>query len=251
MSSDRINSRATAAGTGGPASWAPASVSADTTPVSVRLQILTAEHGSLLTTRSLAWGESFSRAGMFLTTLSGAIVALALVAQATAFGDGFVLTALVILPVVLFVGIGTAVRLGVSNRHDALCVLGMNRIRGAYLELAPDMARYLVMSANDDAPGMGVTMGIPPGGPTAIHILGATPLLVGVVNSVLVGVIAGLVGIELDAPMAVIVAAGIFGFIISLALHALAGRREIAAGQAEIRAIFPTPDTTPEPEPGA
>lgn len=55
----------------------------------MRLQILSTEHWSLLASRSLAWNESFSRGGMFLATLSGAIVALALVAQATDFGEGF------------------------------------------------------------------------------------------------------------------------------------------------------------------
>lgn len=59
-------------------------------PTSVRLQILATEHWSLLATRSLTWTESFSRAQMFLSVLSGAVVALALVAQATSFGDGFV-----------------------------------------------------------------------------------------------------------------------------------------------------------------
>jgi len=54
----------------------------------MRLQILSTEHWSLLASRSLAWNESFSRADMFLSTLSGAIVALALVAQATEFGEG-------------------------------------------------------------------------------------------------------------------------------------------------------------------
>jgi hypothetical protein len=40
------------------------------------LQILTTEHGGLRTTRSLTYTDAFSRAGMFLSTLSGAIVAL-------------------------------------------------------------------------------------------------------------------------------------------------------------------------------
>src|SRR6266567_3556524 len=78
----------------------------------MRLQILSTEHWSLLASRSLAWNESFSRAGMFLTTLSGAIVALALVAQASAFGEGFTLFALVILPIALFIGVATVMRLG-------------------------------------------------------------------------------------------------------------------------------------------
>src|ERR1700675_4721137 len=79
---------------------------ADVSPA-MRLQILSTEHWSLLASRSLAWNESFSRAGMFLSTLSGAIVALALAAQASAFGEGFTLFALVILPIVLFIGVAT------------------------------------------------------------------------------------------------------------------------------------------------
>ena len=74
-----------------PAPAASDEASDATTAVSpaMRLQILSTEHWSLLASRSLAWNESFSRGGMFLATLSGAIVALALVAQATDFGEGF------------------------------------------------------------------------------------------------------------------------------------------------------------------
>src|SRR5580765_8829526 len=106
----------------------------ETSP-SMRLQILSTEHWSLLASRSLAWNESFARAGMFLSTLSGAMVALALVAGLDKTGDAFFLFAMVLLPVVLFIGIATLLRLGASNQHDAVCVMGMNRIRGAYLEI--------------------------------------------------------------------------------------------------------------------
>jgi hypothetical protein len=95
----------------------------------MRLQILSTEHWSLLASRALAWNEAFSPAGMFLSTLTGAIVALALVAQASAFGEGFTLFALVILPIVLFIGVATSIRLGAPNYHESLCVIGMNRIR--------------------------------------------------------------------------------------------------------------------------
>ena len=101
---------------------------ADGVTPAMRLQILSTEHWSLLASRSLAWNESFSRAGMFLSTLTGAIVALALVAQADEFGAGFRLFGLVILPVVLLIGIGTLLRMGISNYHDAMRVMGMNRI---------------------------------------------------------------------------------------------------------------------------
>ena len=169
----------------------------------MRLQILSTEHWSLLASRSLAWNESFSRAGMFLTTLTGAIVALALVAQASAFGDAFTLFALVILPVVLFIGVTTGMRLGASNYHEAKCVVGMNRIRAAYLQLAPDLERYFVMSAHDDAQGIGITMGVSPGG--AVYWIGqmlaGTPTVVMIINSVLAGAIAAVAAVRFGITM--------------------------------------------------
>jgi len=125
----------------------------------LRLQILATEHWSLLATRSLAWSEVFSRAGMYLSALSGAIVALALVGQGSDFGEPFRLFTLVLLPVVFFIGETTLTRLGAANKIDATCVVGMNRIRGAYLEMAPDLERYFVMSSHDDRRGVGQTMG--------------------------------------------------------------------------------------------
>ena len=58
------------------------------------LQILTTEHWSLLAARSMGYTEAMSRASISIAALSGAIVALALVAQATDFGRGFVAFAL-------------------------------------------------------------------------------------------------------------------------------------------------------------
>jgi len=53
------------------------------------ITLLTTEHWSLLSAPSLAYNEAFVRAGMFLTFLSTSFVALALVAQAMSFGQGF------------------------------------------------------------------------------------------------------------------------------------------------------------------
>ena len=91
----------------GPPTTTAVPTEADAAARALRVQLLATEHWSLLATRSLSWNESFARAGMFLTLLSGAIVALALVAQATSFGDAFVLFAVMILPVVLFIGVAT------------------------------------------------------------------------------------------------------------------------------------------------
>ena len=134
-------------------------------PTAIRMQILTTEHWSLLASRGLAWNESFSRAAMYLSTLSGAMVALGLVAGISALGHLFTVFALVILPVVLFVGIATFVRMGAINYHDAMTVIGMNRIRRAYLELVPELEPYFVMGTHDDPPGIAITMAVPPNSP--------------------------------------------------------------------------------------
>lgn len=211
---------------------------------SLRLQILATEHWSLLASRSLAWNEAFSRAGMFLSTLSGAIVALALVAQASAFGEGFTLFALVILPVVLFIGVTTLLRLHVSNYHDAMCVVGMNRIRAAYLEIAPDVARYFVMSAHDDLRGIGTTMATRPGGDRIplVYVLAATPMLISVLNSVIVGVIAAIAALRIGAGMSTVLVIGTFGFVVAIALHGWYERRTISKVRADYRPLFPSPE---------
>ena len=245
MSFERIG-----AGTGLGAEPALAPRSAEATPTaeaspSMRLQILSTEHWSLLASRALAWNESFSRAGMFLTTLTGAIVALALVAQASAFGEGFTLFALVILPVVLFIGVATSIRLGASNYHEAMCVIGMNRIRAAYLELAPDLERYFVMSAHDDFRGIGITMGVQPGGGRLFWIaqmLAGTPTVVTILNSVLAGVIAAVAALRVGAGTSAILGVGVLGFVVAALLQGWYVRRGVARLQAGHHPLFPTPE---------
>jgi hypothetical protein len=218
------------------------------TPVQIRLQILSTEHWSLLASRSLAWNEIFSRGGMYLSTLSGSMVALGLIGGVAGFGDAFFAFALVILPVVLFVGLGTWVRMGVSNYHDAMTVFGMNRIRGAYLEIAPELEPYFVMGVHDDPPGIGITMGVPPGTPTIVHLVASTPFLVVVLNSVLFGAIAALTLVRFaktDAFSTVI--GGVIAAIILLAAQLVAASRRIRAGQRLVRPMFPTPPTDPRP----
>jgi hypothetical protein len=73
----------------------------------------------LLAARSLIWNEAMSRATVFLTVLSAAIIALALLADATGFGPHTITATLVLLPVVLLLGIATYVRLG-TDQHRGI-----------------------------------------------------------------------------------------------------------------------------------
>jgi hypothetical protein len=83
-----------------------------------------------------------SRTSIFVAALSGAVVALALVAQATDFDGAFVAFALVLLPVVYFLGVVRVARLGQVNLEDSRWMQGMNRIRDAYLEFAPELEPF-------------------------------------------------------------------------------------------------------------
>src|SRR5438874_1702935 len=80
------------------------------------IQILATEHWSLLATRALTYQESLGRVNMFLTILSGAVIALALVAQADRFGPAFISIAIFMLAVVFVVGFFTVARLLALNR---------------------------------------------------------------------------------------------------------------------------------------
>ena len=220
-------------------------------PVALQLQVLATEHWGLLATRSLAWNESFTRAGMFLSTLSGAIVALALVAQATEFGDEFTLFALVILPVVLFIGITTFIRMGTSNYYDALCVVGMNRIRYAYMQITPEVEPYLVMGRYDDEKNVNLSMGVQPRTNFVLDVIVSTPFVVCTINSVIAGIIAMLLAQQLGVDATVAIALAVVGVVAVFALQAVVASRGIAAAMVEYKPKFPSPEAASPPETNA
>jgi hypothetical protein len=195
---------------------------------SQRLQILATEHWSLLATRSLSWSESFSRAGMFLTVLSGAVVALALVAQATAFGQAFVLFALLLLPVVLFVGGATFVRLVEVNNEDVHWVYGMNLLRHAYLDMEPDLKPYFVSGFGDDAQAIIRTYGSHATGSALLHGLVTTPATIAFVNAVVAAALAAIALMQWQMSMGPSVGIGAIVFLaaigLQMAFNAYSGR---------------------------
>lgn len=211
-------------------------------PDAVRVQILVSEHWSLLATRGLIWSEISSRASMFLTTMSAAVVALALVAQATDFGDDFSLFALLILPLVLVLGIWTSIRLGVARDEDVWMVIGMNRIRHAYLDLSPDLEPYFVTSQFDDMAGVMRTYS--PTRPSRVtRILASTPVLVGAINAALVGVIVALVVEYAGQPPLIHVGAGAIAAVVSgIVFVAIIPFRDMERLETGLDSKFPPPD---------
>ncbi len=204
----------------------------------VRVQILSAEHYSLLATRTITWNEMFTRATMFITVVSAAVVALALVAQATGFGQGFRLFALLVLPVVFLVGLVTFIRLGEANTDDIRMVIGMNRLRHAYLELAPELKPYFITAHNDDFASILLSYGQGLR-PSLLRFLGGTPALVGVINSVVFGVIAALIGEALRAPVSANVIIGVAAALAAAFAQGVMVYRAAKSGRSGYRPLFP------------
>lgn len=204
----------------------------------VRAQLLATEHSSLLATRTITWNESFSRAGMFITVLSAAVVALALMAQVTGFGPGFRLFALLVLPIVLLVGQATIIRLVEDNLEDFRLVTGMNRLRHAYLELAPELEPYFVTEHHDDEASIMRSYG--PGARVNLaRVLANTPNLVAAINLIVVGVLAALVAATLGAAEVVNLVVGVVVALAAAAGYVVSTLRTISSTRRAQRPRFP------------
>lgn len=204
----------------------------------LRLQILASEHQSLTASRALAWNEAFARAGMYLSTLAGATVALALVGPAS---PKFALLALLILPVVAFIGESTVIRLGFANMSDARYVIGLNRIRAGYLEIAPELGRFFITGTHDDAAGISRTMGASGPGVPILHIVAATPFVIGTINAVVIGVFLATVTLQLSPEIAIAIVVGVVAAVITVFIHGAAARRQIGLELSGLQPMFPSP----------
>ena len=210
-------------------------------PGSRALQILMTEHWSLLAARNLVYTEAMSRTSIFVAALSGAVVALALVAQADDFGPGFIAFALVLLPVVYFLGLVTIVRLGQVNHENALWVQGMNRIRNAYLQMEPELRPYFVASAYDDEAGVLLTSLAVRAPLPRLQPFVSVPGVVAVIDSVVAGAAAAIAAFALDLGIAGSVAVGIFFFLLSVAFFATWVKRVARPRGRALDPLFPSP----------
>ena len=215
-------------------------------PAAGRLQVLATEHWSLLATRSLTYTESLGRVNVFLAILSGAVIALALVAQADHFGATFIAIAALTLLVVLFVGVATIARLMHLNRDDYRWVVGMNRLRHAYLELHPELEANFITSPYDDMPGALRTLGIDiiaaHGVGSALHVFQTLPGMLSVIVAAIVGAIGALVAVATGLSSLVVVLAATVSFGVAVLLMWLWGSRSFGGRRdPSLEPRFPSP----------
>ena len=212
---------------------------------SSKLQILATEHWSILATRALTYNESLSRVNIFLAILSGAVIALALVAQADHFGAAFISIAIPVLSIVLFTGVATIARLTRLNQDDYRWVIAMNRLRHGYLDLHPELEANFTSSQYDDLRGALLTLGIEAAAGVSVgsvlHLPQTLPGMLTVIVAAVGGAITALVALAFGIPAAGVAVAAAAGFVLVLVLMAVSGRESYTRTPPSLQPRFPTP----------
>jgi hypothetical protein len=214
------------------------------------LQILSTEHWSLLATRSLAYNEAFSRAGMFLTFLSASLIVIGFVIGAQGLTGTVVPVALALLLADLFLGLATVGRILAASAEELQCVRGMNRIRHAYREMVPGLEPYFITSFHDDARGVLAAYGggiQTKSGPVIeiLHGLTTTPGMIATIDAMIVGAMGALIALGLGAGLGVALVLAVVGFVAAFAVFLVVGMRIAVPSQERAESRFPTPDRTP------
>lgn len=208
------------------------------------IQVLTTEHFTLQGARAVAISEVSARASIYLSAVSSAVVALALVTSLAQTEEMIRAFALVLLPIVAFMGFVTKARLIQLSRTDFHYQRAINRVRHAYVDVAPESAHYFLLSIHDDVPGVVESSVFQRG--RRMGMLTAAQMI-GVVNYVIVGLA---VGIVIDwlagAPAWLSIVVGI---VVGLAVALWDFRREEAQWRqyvATFDVLFPSPGEAEE-----
>lgn len=205
----------------------------------VRAQLLATEHWSLLAARGMTWSEVMSRISVHLTVSSAALVVLALVTQATGFGAAFHVLSIGLTSAILALGTLTGVRVHNASREDAAIIVGMNRLRAAYVRMDPGIAEYLVTSQYDDQAGLMATYTMGMRRSTLSHVVGSTSMFINIVNAMVAGALGALVAGAAGGDAPAISVAGIVVGLAYLTIIVETARRSFA--QPPLEARFPTP----------
>jgi hypothetical protein len=170
---------------------------------------VTTEHFNLQTARASTVSEANGRASIYLAALSSNLIALAFIGQMSRLGAAFYAFALILLPVLVFIGVVTFLRLVQSSLEDIAYAHRIARLRDLYLRLSPELEPYVLAVRG----GRGATPERARPTPTAWQLTLTTAGMVAVVNSVVVAAVAGVA----------LAAAGVHPLALPLAVGALVG----------------------------
>jgi hypothetical protein len=171
----------------------------------------TTEHFNLQTARTATISEANGRASIYLAAVSSNLIALAFIGQMSRLGPAFYAFALLLLPVLAFVGVVTFQRLVQSSLEDLAYAERIARLRSLYVALAPELEPYLLV-----AHGRRAQSRMPE--PSRWQLTLTTAGMVSIVNSVVIGASAGLV----------LAAIGVQSHAVTLATGAVVGASALA-----------------------
>jgi hypothetical protein len=215
------------------------------------ITLLTTEHWSLLSARSLAYNEAFTRGGMFLTFLSMSFVALALFSSAMSFGSDFLTVAAVVLGFDLVLGLATYGRINGANVDDLRAVHGMARIRHSYTQIAPVVEPYFTTATHDDIDSVLTAYGLntpSTGIGTVLYGLTTSGGMIGLITAMVGGVFAAVLSLLFGAPGGLTVWIGLGGGALVFIAIVLFTTGAVTRHQYDLSALFPAP---PVEEPAA
>lgn len=207
-------------------------------------QVLASEYPVLAGALSSVWSASLLRTSLFLAVLSAVGVALGFAAQAGGgTGEGFIVVALVALPLALLLGLATFARTVEIQREAVVYIVGMNRIRYFMSEAVPASKPYLVLSTHDDELGIfrsqGTGIRFSPPRYRLAFALTQTQGIVGAMSAALAGAIAGFATAPLGPGFTWTLAPAVF--IITLVMLFRYWNRSYRQLQAALRPMSPSP----------
>src|SRR6266700_1729960 len=178
--------------------------------------IMTTEHYNLQTGRAMTIAEANGRSSLFVGAVSSGLIALAFVGQLSHLGITFYVFSLVVIPTLLFMGLITFERVLQSGSADYMYAVGINRIRHLYLEYAPQMQPYLLLSSHDEREE---TLGHEAMRTSWWQVFLSTAGMIAVIDSVLVGSFVGLLLAAFTLPLWADTSAGVVTFLMSVGIH--------------------------------
>ena len=209
------------------------------------LQVLSTEYGMLMGALAASWSASLARSSIFLAVVSAAGIALGFAAQGGVDRPVFVTLALVILPIVAFLGVATFVRLVQVQRESVVYITGMNRIRHVFGDIAPAAAPYFVLPRHDDPLSLyrsvGTGMSRRPPRYRLLYLIVQTQGIVGVVTGIIVAAIAGLATLMVAPAGLGPWFLAVIAFLATVGMLVTYWQRSLAELEAAIDPRFPTP----------
>ena len=118
-------------------------------PRPAAVSFITTEHFTLQSARAATIAESTGRATVFLGAVSGGLIALGFLGQASRLGTAFYAFGLIVLPALAFLGLVTFRRVFQSGREDAIYARRIAQLRAFYFDAAPELIPYLLSVAPD------------------------------------------------------------------------------------------------------